>query len=174
MSLQTRTSHTRPFITISIKQGEMTSPLNTSNFSPLLHKLIFKSGMVTENARARAGQRFIIMACVLCSIEWVYFDKSITTRSIFGKFMFAVGRGVRESGQALDRLGCRLQGRLVYVEECKKKQCGREAPCVVAQLRTNVAICLLRSFETFRLAVALFLIVHHFSKSPSTISTIVR
>jgi hypothetical protein len=31
--------------------------------------------------------------------------------------MFALGRAVRESGQALDRVGCRLQGHLTYVEQ---------------------------------------------------------
>lgn len=32
--------------------------------------------------------------------------------------LFFVGRGIRESGQALDRLGCRVQGNFSFREEC--------------------------------------------------------
>jgi hypothetical protein len=35
--------------------------------------------------------------------------------------MYALGRALRESGQALDRVGCRLQGRLAYVEQSEGK-----------------------------------------------------
>jgi Zn-finger nucleic acid-binding protein len=40
--------------------------------------------------------------------------------------MYALGRALRESGQALDRVGCRLQGRLAYVEQSEGKERKRE------------------------------------------------
>jgi adenine/guanine phosphoribosyltransferase-like PRPP-binding protein len=36
--------------------------------------------------------------------------------------MYALGRALRESGQALDRVGCRLQGRLAYVEQSERER----------------------------------------------------
>eukprot|EP01108_Squamamoeba_japonica_P004202 TRINITY_DN3357_c0_g1_i1.p1 TRINITY_DN3357_c0_g1~~TRINITY_DN3357_c0_g1_i1.p1 ORF type:complete len:264 (-),score=150.90 TRINITY_DN3357_c0_g1_i1:23-769(-) len=36
--------------------------------------------------------------------------------SLFGRAMFVAGRAVRETGQALDRVGQHMQGRLAYVE----------------------------------------------------------
>jgi hypothetical protein len=40
--------------------------------------------------------------------------------------MYALGRALRESGQALDRVGCRLQGRLAYVEQSEGKDRKKE------------------------------------------------
>jgi hypothetical protein len=36
-----------------------------------------------------------------------------------GKAMYAVGFWIRETGQALDRLGCRLQGKYFFHEQSK-------------------------------------------------------
>ena len=36
-----------------------------------------------------------------------------------GKAMYAVGFWIRETGQALDRLGCRLQGNYFFHEQSK-------------------------------------------------------
>lgn len=37
-----------------------------------------------------------------------------------GKALYSIGFWVRETGQALDRLGCRLQGKYAYVEELNR------------------------------------------------------
>merc|ERR1712000_398365 len=43
-----------------------------------------------------------------------------TMSSFFGRMMFGLGRGVRETGQALDRVGCKIQGNLAFVEELSR------------------------------------------------------
>ena len=36
-----------------------------------------------------------------------------------GRAIYTVGFWIRETGQAIDRLGCRLQGNYLFQEQCK-------------------------------------------------------
>mmetsp|Transcript_7070 Transcript_7070/g.7938 ORF Transcript_7070/g.7938 Transcript_7070/m.7938 type:complete len:243 (+) Transcript_7070:46-774(+) len=47
------------------------------------------------------------------------------------KLLFSVGRAVRESGQALDRVGCRIQGNYAYKEQLSRHR--RLAPLMGAR-----------------------------------------
>jgi hypothetical protein len=38
--------------------------------------------------------------------------------SFIRRFFYLVGRGIRETGQAIDRIGCRFQGNYAFVEQC--------------------------------------------------------
>ena len=41
-----------------------------------------------------------------------------------GRAVYTMGFWIRETGQALDRLGCRLQGNQGFKEQCKKLRRG--------------------------------------------------
>ena len=66
--------------------------------------------------------------------------------------MYAVGRGVRETGQALDRVGQRLQGRLAYTEQCTFVASAAAAAAArsLARLRACVGCVLQREREKKR------------------------
>ena len=45
-----------------------------------------------------------------------------------GRMLYSIGFWVRETGQALDRLGCSLQGNAAFKEECTTQKCHDQMP----------------------------------------------
>ncbi|RWW29535.1 hypothetical protein GW17_00005934 [Ensete ventricosum] len=48
-----------------------------------------------------------------------YERRATTSMGTLGRAIYSVGFWIRETGQALDRLGCRLQGNYYFQEQCK-------------------------------------------------------
>ncbi|RRT68024.1 hypothetical protein B296_00003832 [Ensete ventricosum] len=72
-----------------------------------------------------------------------YERRATTSMGTLGRAIYSVGFWIRETGQALDRLGCRLQGNYYFQEQCNPAKFLRkltdEEIAFISQSATNYA-----------------------------------